>query len=152
MGRQVRGWGRTGQPRGAEETKDQRADRENQRAVGGFRVSQGYRPMIKSHPKGTHHKSSGSFLASVAIFTLDGDVKFTESEVGFNGEISNRGIPSVAPCGGPWLQSRTYVPGHLAPHALHGPRAAQLQGLPGDQQDTRDKCGESVGDRVVAGQ
>lgn len=38
------------------------------------------------------------------------------------------------------------VPGRLAPHARRGPRAALLQALPGEKQDTGGKPGESVGD------
>lgn len=72
-------------------------------------------------------------MARAAIFTLDGDIKFTDSEVGFTGKICNKGRPIVAPCSGLWLQSKTYIPGHLAPHARRGPQAALLQGLPGDQ-------------------
>lgn len=57
----------------------------------------------------------------MAIFTLDGDIELIDSEVGFRGDICNKGSPDVAPRSGLQLQSRTTYPDAWLPTLAAGP-------------------------------
>lgn len=71
----VGGWG----PQEIEGTKAQ----SGARAEGVPRHRGPGRCESRPHPsRGTHRRASGSLRAGVAVFTLDGDIEFTASEVG----------------------------------------------------------------------
>lgn len=159
MGRWLRVQGRTGRPRGMGETRDQRADVEKQRAAEAVETPKGTEGSGRGlgHataplPQGTHRKSSGSLQAGAAVFTLDGDIRFSDS-VSWKSEARamRKGVPvwlpAVATAAGQDILTRT--PGSpRSPRAPGSPAPVSPWRSTGHQGSVR---GTGGGQRVTGG-
>lgn len=159
MGRWLRVQGRTGRPRGMGETRDQRADVEKQRAAEAVETPKGTEGSGRGlgHataplPQGTHRKSSGSLQAGAAIFTLHGDIRFSDS-VSWKSEARamRKGVPvwlpAVATAAGQDILTRT--PGSpRSPRAPGSPAPVSPWRSTGHQGSVRATGG---GQRVTGG-
>ena len=141
------------------ETRDQRADVEKQRAAEAVETpkgtegsSRGLGHATAPLPQGTHRKSSGSLQAGAAIFTLDGDIRFSDS-VSWKSEARamRKGVPvwlpAVATAAGQDIRTRT--PGSpRSPRAPGSPAPVSPWRSMGHQGSVR---GTGGGQRVTGG-